>query len=279
MPFLPRSPLRRLAHDQSDGRRREDADGVRALSFELDAYEFVQASDELGLLRVAGRWVADVDRALQDIVLTVSRDGELVELDPLPDLRGAAPLATPAGEAWRGAFTVAVELADDPRSEFALAAGDDVSVELPRPSEWGVGADGPVDDAAGVADNPEPVAGEVESLPDETELAVAHSVDELEEEVARLRVELQEARTEIEVERGRREALEDDLRSAIAMQEAELRTASMLAEQGVRRGDSRRDQLDPSPAQGEQVRPAPQAIDDEFLDRLERAKRMSEAAP
>ena len=135
---------------------------------------------------------------------------------------------------------MAVELADDPRSEFALAAGDDVSVELPRPGEWGADVDDAVDDVEQVADNPEPVAGEVESLPDETELAVAHSNEDLETELARVRVELQQARTELEVERGRREAANPD------------------TSRWTRR-----------PRRSRRARPLPQAVDDEFLDRLE----------
>src|SRR2546423_14873910 len=98
MPFFPRSRGR--------GRRRED-DGVHAVVFELESLEFVQASDQLGLLRVGGRWVAPASRALGDITLTVQRDSELLELPPLPDLNCAAPVASPAGQVWRWAFTLA----------------------------------------------------------------------------------------------------------------------------------------------------------------------------
>ena len=124
MPLFPRS------RKSGSGRRRED-DGDYAVVFELDSLDFVQASDELGLLRVGGRWIAPASRALGDMTLTVRRDTEVLELAPLPDMNGAAPVASPAGEEWRGAFTMAVEVAEDPRSEFALAAGGD-HPERPR---------------------------------------------------------------------------------------------------------------------------------------------------
>jgi hypothetical protein len=254
MPFFPRSQLWRTGRDH-DARRREDADGDRALSFELDAYEFVQASDEMGLLRVAGRWVADVDRALEDIALTVDRDGELLQLAPLPDLYGTAPLATPAGETWRGAFTVDVELVEDPRSEFALSAGDEASVALPRPGEWPDDVDEPAMAA------PEPVEEEdLEPLPGDIDLDLGTPADELEQELARVRAELREARAEVDVERARRQLLEDHLRDAISVQETRLR--SVAAEPHV---------AQPSP-------PTCQSLDDDFLDRLDRARRMSETA-
>src|SRR2546423_10616448 len=130
MPFFPRS--RRSGR----GRRRED-DGLHAVVFELESLEFVQAGEDVGLLRVGGRWIAPASRALGDMILTVRRDTEVLEIAPLPDMNGAAPVASPAGEEWRGAFTMAVEIAEDPRSEFALAAGSDGEGALPRPGEWG----------------------------------------------------------------------------------------------------------------------------------------------
>src|SRR2546423_6186550 len=109
MPFFPRS--RRSGR----GRRRED-DGLPAVVFELESLEFVQASEDVGLLRVGGRWIAPASRALGDMILTVHRDTEVLEIAPLPDMNGAAPVASPAGEEWRGAFTLAGEDAPGPRA-------------------------------------------------------------------------------------------------------------------------------------------------------------------
>lgn len=204
-------------HDE--GRRREDAGGVRALVFELEDYEFVRAGDDLGLLRMAGRWLADAPRVVPDVLLTVERDGDLVEIAPLPDPNGADPRATPAGEPWRGAFTIPVELAVDPRSRFALAAGDEMPVALPRPGEWADGEEVLAFEAP--ADPVEPVALE----PDPAVVA-------LEAELAHVRAELRQARGGAELH------------------------AEPHAE--------------PPP------RAAPRPLDDEFLGRLERAKRLSD---
>ena len=129
MPFFPRSR-------KNGRRRRREDDGVRVVAFDLDTLEFVQASDDVGLLRVGGCWTAPASRALGDIVLLIDRGEDVVELSPLPDLNGVAPVASPSGEAWRGAFTIAVDLIDDPRAELALVAGSDARVDLPRPGEW-----------------------------------------------------------------------------------------------------------------------------------------------
>src|SRR5438105_14767032 len=111
MPFFARSPLRKLSRKQA--RRRTEADGIRALTFDLETLEFVAAGDDLGLLRVAGRWTAPAWRSLQDVVLVIQRGEDALELQPLPDVEGAEPLASPDGESWRAAYTASAELIDD----------------------------------------------------------------------------------------------------------------------------------------------------------------------
>lgn len=278
------------------GGRRRDDEGVESLVFELDAVEFVQASDDLGLLRVVGRWVAPIDMPLGDIVLNAVRGTETIELKRLPDLSGVAPLASPHGEEWRGAFTVPVDIALDPRLELVLVAGDDAEVALPRPGEAT-----PADDAVD-ADPESPVVADLVAQLDEVvrldeeELALPASLEESPDtapELAELRAELElrvaeleDLRTELAAETRRREALEqelrdrdsveDDLRNAMAMQEAELASAVAEASQRVRQEQRRRD-LVPTAAGGDDsgVRPA----DEAFLTRLERARRAAEAAP
>jgi hypothetical protein len=341
MPFFPRSKRR------GRGRRRED-DGVRSVAFEIDDLEFVQASDDIGLLRVGGRWTAPVSRALSDIVLVVDRDGELLELAPLPDMNGFLPIATQAGEEWRGAFTMTVEVAEDPRTALALVAGEDARVALPRPGEWAEAQREKAErEAEAEAEEESPLVAdlvakleEVARLEDEVDAedeepdfheepdvaAEPDIVDELEPEpvepyfesdedpaepvleerlpdpevaelraeldlrrmqVEEMRVELDAARAEAEDERRRREAVEgeiqrrssveEDLRNAIATQEAELASAAAQASQRARQAERRRDLT--GSANGEHPEsPRQRPADEDFLARLERARRASEAA-
>ena len=295
------------------GGRRRDDDGADSIVFDAVSVQFVQASDDLGLLRVIGYWVAPVSVALGDVVLLAIRGPETVEVQPLPDLSGAAPLASPAGEDWRGAFTMPVELATDPRLELVLVAGEDAAVALPRPGEL---AAAPVEDPEPDApvEDPEPdgeaspivaqlvaqldeVARLEEHEADETlaepleeglvvDPALEHELLELRAELELSRAELESLRAELDSERGRREALEqelrardsveDDLRNAMATQEAQLASAVAEASQRVRQEERRRD-LVPPPGNGAE-RPDSPPADEEFLSRLERARRAAELA-
>jgi hypothetical protein len=286
---------------RAGGRRRDD-DGVESLAFELESVEFVQASDDLGLLRVTGRWVAPFDIPLGDIVLNASRGAETLELQRLPDLGGVAPLASPDGEEWRGAFTVPVDIALDPRLELVLVAGEEAAIALPRPGES-------LPSGEDAEPEPEPespvVAGLVAQLDEvarlEDELAetaleiepVDHSpalAQELEQVRAELDLragELEQVRAELAAETRRREALEhelrdrdsveDDLRNAMATQEAQLASAVAEASQRVRQEQRRRDV---APVSGERPDGAgTHPADEAFLTRLERARRAAEIAP
>jgi hypothetical protein len=285
------------------GRRRDD-DGADSIVFDAVSVQFVQASDDLGLLRVIGYWVAPVSVALGDVVLLAIRGPETVEVQPLPDLSGAAPLASPAGEDWRGAFTMPVELATDPRLELVLVAGEDAAVALPRPGEL---AAAPVEDPEADGE-PSPIVAELVAQLDEVARLEEHEADEdfaepledglvvdpaLDHELLELRAELELRRAELESlqaeldsERGRREALEqelrardsveDDLRNAMATQEAQLASAVAEASQRVRQEERRRD-LVPPPSNGAE-RPDTPPADEEFLSRLERARRAAELA-
>src|SRR5436305_5267343 len=140
MSLFPRSRSSRPA------RRRED-DGVVAVEFDLESLEFVRATDEVGLLRVGGRWFAPAGKVLGEIVLSVARGPEATAHRPLPDPEGVAPIASPTGDEWHGAFTMSAELAEDPRAEFFLRAGEEAHMELPPPGEWhGVAEPAPAPD-------------------------------------------------------------------------------------------------------------------------------------
>src|SRR5438132_6553613 len=316
MPFFARSPLRKLSRKQA--RRRAEADGIRALAFELEMLEFVAAGDDLGLLRVAGRWTAPAWRSLQDIALVIRRGEDTLELQPLPDPEGAVPLASPDGEPWRAAYTASAELVEDPYVELALIADDDEApVEIPRPGDWEPPAavdEDEEEDEAEAGDEPwnaelehladlqiqaERLAEELEAREGDEEpeadepadpepVVVAESVAVADpDELAHLREELAEARSELDAERSRREALEeemraratveDDLRNAIAMQEAELAAAVAQATQRARRAE-RQSAYAANGGGDASDRPRAEPIDNEFLARLERARRAAEAA-
>ena len=278
------------------GRRRED-EGVEAIAFELETVEFVEASDDLGLLRVVGRWFAPYDLPLEDIVLNASLGTETLELQRLPDLGGVAPLASPEGEEWRGAFTVPVDTALDPRLELVLVAGEDATVALPRPGEIEDVDPEPEPDAspivaelvaqlddAGLEDVETQVDYAAPASP--AEPANARELDDLRAELELCTAELEQVRAELRSETRRREALEqelsdrdsveDDLRNAIATQEAQLASAVAEASQRVRQEQRLRDVAPPAGVHPE--RRGSQPADDEFLTRLERARRASETA-
>jgi hypothetical protein len=278
------------------GRRRED-EGVEVIGFELETVEFVQASDELGLLRVVGRWVAPADLPLGEIVLNASRGTETLELQRLPDLGGVAPLASPSGEEWRGAFTVPVDVALDPRLELVLVAGEDAAIALPRPGE--VESAEPEPDQSPIVAELVAQLDEVAHLEEEEraadefdapaadEPAVARKLEDVRAELELRTAELDQVRAELRSESRRREALEqelrdrdsveDDLRNAMAMQEAQLASAVAEASQRVRQEQRRRDL---TPAAGSRPdRRGTQPADEAFLTRLERARRASETAP
>jgi hypothetical protein len=287
------------------GRRRED-EGVEAIGFELDAVEFVQASNDLGLLRVVGRWVAPVDLPLGEIVLNASRGSETLELQRLPDLGGVAPLASPQGEEWRGAFTVPVDVALDPRLELVLVAGEDAAIDLPRPGE-AVSSEQEGEESPLVADLVAQLDEVARLEEDERQAALADDIDDEPaaadapdaagvEELEGLRAELElrtadldRVQAELRSERQRREALEqelngrdsveDDLRNAMAMQEAQLASAVAEASQRVRQEQRRRDHTPATAAGSRAERHGTVPADEAFLTRLERARRASEAAP
>jgi hypothetical protein len=357
-------------------RRREDGDDVRSLTFEIDGYEYIQASDEMGLLRIAGRWLSPADRALGDIALVVDRDGETSELLPLPDLHSVAPVASPVGEPWRAAFTIAVELLEDRRSELGLAVPDEPRIALPRPDEW---ADAQAEREAAeraereAAERAELEAAEFEAealaeeealelaLEDEAfEVAPEESTSEVmaelmaqleevaqleeemrverlaaaeaeaaeepeaaiepeqleqhiellrselveltrsdekldrarrelataREELAQSRAEAEQLRSELQSERRRREqfeaelgslrTVEGDLRNAVAMQEAELASAVEQEAQRARQAERRRSVAGPSSGSGDSGDARPKPADEDFLTRLDRARRASE---
>lgn len=267
MPFFSRS---------KNHHRRDDADEIRTLAFEVDSLEFFSAGDDVGLLRLSGLWIAPVDRVLDAVSLVAAVNGHEVEVAPLPDPEGATPLATPAGEPWRAAFSMSSELAQSPVTELALVVRDGERIDLPRPGEFAANT---VPPAADSASPPEMEIAEPMFHAD-ADLAAEPAGDE----VARLRAELHRLHTELEVERRRYAALEEelrshasletDLRNAMAMQEAEVAAAVTQAAQRARREERQRERATVA-EQGDRSR---QPIDPDLLDRIERARRAADAA-
>jgi len=245
---------------------------VVAVEFDLESLEFVRATDEVGLLRVGGRWFAPAGKVLGEIVLSVARGPETTAHHPLPDPEGVAPIASPTREEWHGAFTMSAELAEDPRAEFFLRAGEEAHMELPRPGEWhGVAEPAPAPEAAPAA------------MPEER-FEPAEEPSDTNPELELLRAQLHEAHTELEVERRRRASLadeltshmtiEEDMRKALAMQQAELASAVQQASQKALAAE-RRHRL-ASESNGHPAGGRSRTADSAFLTRLDRAKRASE---
>lgn len=236
-------------------RRRDDGDEVRTLSFDVESFEFVPAGEGVGLVRLWGRWIAPVDRALEDVTLVAEVGSHAVDVKPLPDLQASVPLATPAGTDWRAAFSVSSELALNEAAEFALAVEGE-RVPLPR-----------------LGDLPEP-------LVDEQPASVQPGPDDA--EVARLQAELTQLRTQLEVERRRHLALEEEirthamngLRDTMATQGAERAAELAQAAQRAKRAERQRDR-----ATSAELRDVPgRPVDLDLVGRLDRARRAADAA-
>ncbi|MBV9213864.1 MAG: hypothetical protein JOZ25_09495, partial [Actinobacteria bacterium] len=131
MPFFSRPPITR----SKPRRRREDGDALPTLSFDVESVEFVPAGEEIGLLRLAGRWVAPAERVLHEVSLVAADGGELTHVQPLPDPSGSVPTAAPDGRAWRAAFSMNTAVALGESSAFMLRVGAEESVRLPRPGD------------------------------------------------------------------------------------------------------------------------------------------------
>ena len=265
MPLFPRSPISR----SEPRRRHDDGDELRTLSFDVESLEFVAAGEELGLLRLAGRWTAPIDRVLADVVLVASAAGESREIAPLPDVNGSLPVATPDGEAWRGAFSLSTALALDEAAEFRLRAGENETIRLPRPGE--------LPEVPLVGPAPVPVEANGHAGPEH---------DPADDELSRVSEDLARVRTALEVERRRYAALEEeiqthaslekDLRNAMAMQEAELAAAAQASER-QRRAEAQRERAT-SPDVPAPPETAGRRLDPDLLERISRARRAAEAA-
>ncbi len=263
MTLFPRSPISR----SEPRRRRNDGGEVSTLSFDVTSLEFVPAGEELGLLRLSGRWTAPDVCVLHDVVLVAAAGADETEIAPLPDPSGSLPTATPDGESWRAAFSIRTALAVGDSTEFALRVDGHETIRLPRPGEL-----------------PEPALAEPPAAPSAPPAQSAPADQTIAAELSRVHADLGRMRIQLEVERRRyaaleeeirdQAALENDLRNQMAMQQAELAVAAQASER-ARRAERERERA-MSTSRGST--PAGRPLDPDLLERITRAHRAADAA-
>jgi len=108
------------------------ATSPHALGFEVERFEYVVASESLGLVRLQGAWATRPPPLARPALIVSHPDGTLRSA-ALPDPTGWAVRA-PTGE-WRWHLGFAVELSAllDDRSAFALNADGELLISLPEP--------------------------------------------------------------------------------------------------------------------------------------------------
>jgi len=104
-------------------------------TFDVERFEHVAATPGTALLRVAGRWRSDQRERLSPPMLVVDDGRRTHRLAALPGPDDAAPSAGPDAPVWRAAFSAPIDLLADAKTVFALDAGQNLIVDLPRPAE------------------------------------------------------------------------------------------------------------------------------------------------
>jgi hypothetical protein len=235
MPFFSRSDR----PDSGPRHRRGDRDDGARPSFDVESFEFVSAGGDVGLLRLSGVFSADPGQVIElPIEIEIERDGKSVRLGAVPDPLAPDAIALPGGEEWHGGFMADVELAEDPRADFALVAGGEVIAGLPRPGEEAAtgGRDvlpellAALDEVAAMEAEEEPPPAVTEAARERTARAEAEAaLAELEAEVERHRethAAAESARTKLlaasDQERARHQAAEAELRRELEEARREL---------------------------------------------------------
>src|SRR3954454_9500748 len=102
--------------------------GIGRSNFKLEEFEYLAASEDTVLLRVAGRWARPPRHA--DLVATTP-DGRMT-LEALPQAPGV-------DATWRAAYSAPGDLLDGASPRFQLVTTAGKSVSLPEPVERAVG--------------------------------------------------------------------------------------------------------------------------------------------
>src|SRR4051812_31699036 len=132
----------------------------RTPEFEVEQFEHVAATPGTVLLRISGRWRSDQRERLSPPALVIDDGRKTHRLLPLPGPEDSAPQSGPDAPEWRGAFSAPAELLAGGGLAFALDAGRDILMDLPRPRERGRGGGGAASPAA---------AGEISTLRQEVD--------------------------------------------------------------------------------------------------------------
>lgn len=190
------------------------------VSFELERFERLPATETSALVRVAGRFGSMPDEPLAPIVLAVHRPDGASRFAPLPDPSGDSTEPQAGGGVWRAAFSVPVALSEATETAYALETGAGLSFELPLPLERPLREVG--DRPTGTAASSMPSSS---SPPPDDELLRAR-------DIARKAVlELDDLRGQIEAREREADARarEAEARAATAEGDAQRRTAEQVA--------------------------------------------------
>ncbi len=105
------------------------------VSFELERFERLPATETSVLVRIAARFSSRSDEPLAPIVLSVHNPEGASRFAPLPDPSGSSTEPQAGGSVWRAAFSVPVALSEANETAYALETGAGLSFELPSPLE------------------------------------------------------------------------------------------------------------------------------------------------
>src|SRR5215213_1257184 len=184
--------------------------------FKLELFEYVRATEETALLRLAGHWWGPGEAPAECDLLVVA-DGETDRLFALPQLPAA-------GEEWRAAYSVPTSLLGRDDAAFLLETPNGVTIDLPVPHEHGAAAPPPPPPAAPVEETqPEAGSGLIAKLVEERRARRTERELERERQQAldRERAARAEAQRLAAEERDRAERAAADLREALERATAE----------------------------------------------------------
>src|SRR5947199_103260 len=154
--------------------------------FDVDQFEYLTASADTGLLRLAGRW-PNGEQVPEEPVLVALGPLRPARLEPVP------PAPAVNGGIWRAAYSAPLSLITRSGLRWQLQADDGRSWALPTPNERGASRTQQIDSRAVAAlrDELERAAGERARL---TERVQAVEADRYEADIKELRDALQRER-------------------------------------------------------------------------------------
>jgi chromosome segregation ATPase len=193
--------------------------------FEVDQFEYLKASADTVLLRLAGRWPEDMSGPDQAVLVVLGplRPARLAPVPPAPAVHGGI---------WRAAYSAPLSLVLRPGVSFTLEGADGRRWPLPEPVERGSTRAQPADERAVAALRDELARAAAERL------RLNERLELLESERAELERELAEVRAAAIDTHRSQQRLRDDLVRAEAELER-LRPAAASREMVVQKVDRR----------------------------------------